>query len=83
MAETVELWIRIDDVDRHALSIPIHECTAKAIHPVKWLRFLGYAIYGSPGLISLAPGAPELEDYNADIEPRCYYFRSEGKTPLP
>jgi hypothetical protein len=34
------------------LSIPVVDCNRFALKPLKWLRFLGYAIYGREGRIS-------------------------------
>jgi hypothetical protein len=32
-----------------ALSIPLNECYNFAANPLKWFRFLGFAIYGREG----------------------------------
>ena len=35
---------------------------------LKWLRFLGYAIYGREGYLSTSETGPEINDYTANIE---------------
>ena len=51
------------------------------ITPLEWLRFLGFAIYGRQGYISMSMNGPEL-DYTAQIEAHSYYFISDGKLDL-
>ena len=76
----VDLWILFSDGHyQHALSIPISECWTKSTHPLKWLWFIGFAIYGDIGIICKAEDGLEVEDYGVDIEPGSYYFLSEGK----
>ena len=49
------------------------------LYPLKWLRFLGYAIYGQEGdLSSLSDGGEPISDYASDIEARSYEFISPG-----
>lgn len=60
------------------LSIPVDECNRFALRPLKWLRFLGYTIYGRIGHISAAPHGPPM-DYQLAIEGGAhYYFISSG-----
>ncbi len=42
------------------LSIPIGDCNRFALAPLRWLRFLGYCIYGSSGHISETAGGPPV-----------------------
>ncbi|KIK06019.1 hypothetical protein K443DRAFT_307295 [Laccaria amethystina LaAM-08-1] len=65
-----------------ALSIPLDECTTFAVDPLKWLRFLGFAIYGREGHLSLSKNGPDLADYTAAIEARSYFFISQGAPRL-
>lgn len=77
----VRLWLSIDNVSRLALSIPIAKCGTFSVNPLKWLRFLGFAIYGQEGYLSTSMDGPEINDYTANIlEARSYYFISEGTT---
>ncbi|KAG9310472.1 hypothetical protein JVU11DRAFT_9616 [Chiua virens] len=73
----VKLLLTIDNHSEVALSIPLAQCTTFSHNPLKWLRFLGFAIHGREGYLSEAEGGPEL-DYTALIEPRAYYFISNG-----
>jgi hypothetical protein len=75
----VELWLSFDDSDKLALSIPLAECERYAIHPLKWLRFLGYTIYGQAGHLSTLKNGPVINSYEVNIEARSYYYVSEGK----
>jgi hypothetical protein len=62
-----------------ALSIPLDKCDTFAVNPPKWLRFLGFAIYGREGHLSLSKDGPDLRDYTAAIEAHSYFFVSQGK----
>jgi hypothetical protein len=68
----------IDHRSEAALSIPLAQCETFAYSPLKWLRFLGFVIYGRQGYLSTSMNGPEL-DYTAQIEARSYYFISDGK----
>ena len=77
------LWIRLGDAYRHALSIPVHECQRFSLHPLTWLRFLGYAIYGKEGYISRERDGEEVADYRPDgvaISAGNYYYISQGES---
>jgi hypothetical protein len=75
----VELWFSFNNITQHALSIPISECEKYALNPLKWLQFLGYAIYGQRGHLSTSNSGPEIDDYLGEIEARPYYFVSQGQ----
>jgi hypothetical protein len=72
---SIELHVQIHDTYLPILSIPVVECNRFALKPLKWLRFLGYTIYGQEGHICLAPGG-ELVDYESAIEGQARYFYS-------
>ena len=78
---TPELRLRLSfgNVTRLALSIPLDKCRIFSVNPLKWLRFLGFAIYGREGYLSTSEAGPEIDDYTAGIEVRSYYFILEGK----
>ena len=65
MEGNVTLYLSIHNKHRLALSIPISECTTKSVYPLKWLRFLGYAIYGEKGDLHLSGerGGQPISDY--------------------
>ena len=75
----VKLWLSFHGSSKLALSIPLDQATTFAVNPLKWLQFLGYAIYGREGYLSTSKAGPEIDDYTADIEARSYYFKSPGK----
>jgi hypothetical protein len=81
-ASEVKLWLSFGNVTKLALSIPLYKCSTFAVHPLKWLQFLGFAIYGCVGHLSTSEAGLPINDYTADIEPRSYYFLSEGKVDL-
>ena len=75
---SVELHIRIDNTYIPVLSIPVDDCNRFALNPLRWLRFLGYAIYGSQGHISATADGPPV-DYESAVEGGAhYYFTSQG-----
>src|ERR1700761_304044 len=82
--QTVVLWLWFKFLKPpsyfRVLSIPIHECRRFSLKPLKWLRYLGYAIYGKPGCLKAGPSSDNLQevDYDREIESRSYYFYSDG-----
>ncbi|KAF8324508.1 hypothetical protein F5887DRAFT_1206118 [Amanita rubescens] len=78
----VKLWLSLDDGPKLALSIPLNKCCTFAVNPLKWLRFLGFAIYGREGYLSTSEDGTEIDDYTAEIEPNAYFFISEGEACL-
>jgi hypothetical protein len=76
---TVKLWLSFDSVTKLALSIPVDKCSSFSVNPLKWLRYLGFVIYGQEGYLSRSKAGPEIDDYTANIEARSYYFVSHGK----
>lgn len=79
---TIQLWIRFGDEHQHALSIPILICQQFSLHPLTWLRFLGYAIYGREGYISRECDGEEVADYRPDgvAISGNYYYISQGQS---
>src|SRR5258705_13055894 len=74
---SVILHISIGGVYVPLLSIPLGDCHRFALAPLRWLRFLGYCIYGSPGSISATAGGPPVA-YLSAIQGGDYYFTSPG-----
>ncbi len=70
MSTDVELWLYSGshEIDILALSIPVAECRNYAIHPLKWMKYLGYAIYGAEGRLSTRRDGLEICDFAADVE---------------
>ncbi|KAG9310493.1 hypothetical protein JVU11DRAFT_9638 [Chiua virens] len=78
----VKLLLAIGNHSEVALSIPLAECTTFSNSPLKWLRFLGFTIYGQQGYLSETEGGADLNNYTAQIEPRPYYFVSKSDPRL-
>lgn len=68
----------MDNATKLALSISLAPRCTFALHPLKWLRFLGFAVYGHGGYISALKGSTEIDDYEPNLEARSYYFVPEG-----
>ena len=66
----------MDNATKLALSIA-PRC-AFALNLLKWFHFLGFAIYGHGGHISVSKGGTEIDDYDANLEARSYCFVPEG-----
>jgi hypothetical protein len=81
-SSNVQLWIRFGREYHLALSIPVADCLRFSYHPLTWLRFLGYAIYGKEGYIALEREGSEVADYRpgAPISPGDYYYISQGES---
>ena len=71
--------MQFDGVYQPALSIPVAECQHFSVHPLTWLRYVGFTIYGSEGYISV-PGGPEVDYYQAAIQPGTYHYVSQGES---
>ncbi|KAF9512168.1 hypothetical protein BS47DRAFT_1394458 [Hydnum rufescens UP504] len=75
----VKLWLCLGDDSKLALSIPLAECGRYARYPLKWLRYLGYAIYGAEGYLSTSSSGADINDYTANVDAISYYLISAGK----
>jgi hypothetical protein len=80
MAANVELWINVDDVYHPALSVAVDTCELFSLHPLTWLRYLGFTICGNEGRISTLPDGVEVDYYQANIQPGVYYYVSQGES---
>lgn len=49
------------------LTIPVGDFHHFTTCPLRWLMFLGYAIYGRKGTLKAAMEGPELDDYTIDV----------------
>jgi hypothetical protein len=80
MAASVELHMRLNNVIyHHVLTIPVTTCQRFSIHPLTWLRYLGFTIQGYEGYISATPDGPEIDYYQVNIQPDCYYYIAQGE----
>ena len=71
---SIELHVRINNAYLPVLSIPVDDCNRFALKPLRWLRFLGYAIYGSQGHICATEDASDRVDYESAIEGGTHYY---------
>ena len=76
-----ELWIQIDDTWIPILSIPTDQFDRFTLRPLKWLRFLGFIIYGREGILRTDCDGPKVDNYDIGTSQlrECYYFFSAGK----
>jgi hypothetical protein len=77
----VNIYLNIEDRQVLALSIPFSDIERLSVRPVKWLRFVTFAICGVRGELSTTPNGPPV-NYDsislADPIAEAYYFTSEG-----
>jgi hypothetical protein len=76
---SIQLLIQIDNTWMPALSISVAECNHFSLRLLKWLRFLGYAIYGRIGDIYTHLGGRPVNYQLAVNAGARYFFISEGK----
>jgi hypothetical protein len=58
---SVEIYLATGEVQISFLRIPIKDVKRLSVRPFKWLRFVMYAICGTPGNISATPDGDEVE----------------------
>lgn len=61
------------------LRIPIAEIEALCLRPVKFLRFVAWAILGVDGVISRTRDGPAIADEEALLEGETYYYDAIGR----
>ena len=64
-----------------ALSVPSSDIQRLSVRPLKWLRYVIFAVCGVHGDLSATPGGPAVDYDDADIA-QAYYFIPQGETPL-
>ena len=75
----LQLYMRTTPAEDYqlTLSIPTDAVFSFSLRPLKWLRYLGYAICGKEGYISTSPDGAAVVDYNDNVPPaRNYYYAS-------
>ena len=81
----VNVYLHIKDRQVLALSIPFCDIERLSVRPVKWLRFVTFAICGVRGDLSAMPNGPPV-DYDSislDHISEAYYYTPEGNIPDP
>ena len=81
LSEDNNIWLR-------ALSIPLSDIIRLATRPLKWLRFVAFAICGAVGDLSLSPEFAPVDYDGITIETisqlaQSYYYHCEGGSALP
>src|SRR5882672_3442549 len=79
---SVELHMRINGVHMPVLSIPVPDCYRLSLKPLRWLRFLGYCIYGDKGDLSSTLDGPPI-DYQMAVEAGAHYYFTSPSTHIP
>ena len=77
----VHLWLKIDDIWTDVLNVPTEDICKYTLRPLKWLRFLGYVIYGREGVLLVGPEGPQISDDDIDRVKNlqeAYYYSSPG-----
>lgn len=80
----VQLFLHLNKHWRNVLSIPSDQFTLFSLRPLKWLRFLAYAIYGHQGGLYEDSDCRCEVDYDLDVEniKNKYYYSPNGKYKL-
>jgi hypothetical protein len=78
----ITLHISLNGSYHPVLSIPPHDFGHFSTHPLKWLRYLAYTIYGREGFISTSANGEEIQDYNLPLQHAHYFFCCDGKLEL-
>ena len=76
----VNVYLHIEDRQVLALSIPFSDIERLSVRPVKWLRFVTFAICGVRGDLSAMLNGPPV-DYDSislDHIAEAYYYTPEG-----
>ncbi len=72
----VRLFFTLENVAMPGLAIPKDDFKRYSFYPLKWLRFLGYAIYGFEGDLSETEDGDTVEYSSTDLKD-SYYFVSK------
>lgn len=83
-SRSVKLLIRINNQWIPVLTIPNDEISQYTLRPLKWLRYLGFVIYGQEGVLC-TPEDVEVTDYSCDANhlQSSYRYSSQGKWQFP
>ncbi|PVF91710.1 hypothetical protein CPB86DRAFT_820267 [Serendipita vermifera] len=81
MTTPIRLWLHIADEWHPVLSIPRYHFDLHTTRPLKWLRYLGFAIYGREGILRETRDGLEIGNYmtrNVDALLSDYFYYSPG-----
>ena len=79
-ANMVNVYLPIDNQQILALSIPLDDFERLSLRPVKWLRFLLFAICGVRGDLATTPNGPPVDYDTSTLSnmAEAYYFIPQG-----
>jgi hypothetical protein len=67
-----------------ALAIPPEDIRRLSLRPLKWLRFVAFAVLGVKGDLYDSPAATDVVDYGIlDLADNYYYFSPQGDALAP
>lgn len=78
----VNIYLNINNRYVHTLSIPLSDIQRLSVRPVKWLRFVTFAICGAQGHLSETPDGDPV-NYNISLAGPIvenYYYTPRGNT---
>jgi len=62
-----------------ALSIPLEDVKRLSLSPLKWLRYVAFAVCGTTGHLALTPDGPALDYGITDLDDSDeYYYTPNG-----
>jgi hypothetical protein len=82
MTPSIQLWLQFSYEWVPILSIPRDQFALYTTRPLKWLRYLGFVIYGREGVLRATRDGPEIDDYTiVDMDSLLvdYFYHSPGK----
>jgi hypothetical protein len=82
MTRQIRLWLSLADNWVPIISISKNEFILYSNRPLKWLRYLGFVIYGREGILKATRDGQEIEDYtimSVNSLLSDYFYESNGK----
>jgi hypothetical protein len=82
MSTQIRLWLRLTDDWVPIIRVPKAEFALYTTRPLKWLRYLGFVIYGREGLLKSTRDGQEIDDYTImDLDSLMpdYFYYSYGE----
>ena len=80
--DMVNIYLNIEDRQVLALSIPFSDIERLSIRPLKWLRFVAFAVCGAHGHLSATPNGPPVNYDSVTLAgpiAESYYYTFHGK----
>lgn len=77
--ENVQLWLHLREAWLSVLTIPINELSHFSIRPLKWLRYVGFTIYGREGVLLFTTEEGDEVDYDLTTDFKAHYYFSSPR----